>query len=75
MIREELVLAHRSRGLNPDHPCIRGTAQNPDVYFQARETANPFYRNAPAIVQSNMERFAKLTGRRYQLFDYSYNFV
>jgi pyruvate-ferredoxin/flavodoxin oxidoreductase len=70
MIRDELVLAHRARALNPDHPFIRGTAQNPDVYFQARETVNPFYRKAPAIVQSKMDYFAKLTARQYQLFDY-----
>lgn len=70
MIPEDLVFAHRARGLNPDHPFIRGTAQNPDVYFQARETVNPFYRNAPDIVQEKMDAFAKLTGRQYQLFEY-----
>ncbi len=70
MIREELVLAHRERGLDPNTPCMRGTAQNPDIYFQARETVNPFYANTPGIVEAAMERFAKLSGRRYRLFDY-----
>ncbi len=70
MIDEELVLAHRARGLNPDRPCIRGTAQNPDVYFQARETVNPFYRLTPEIVQAKMDMFASLTGRRYRLYEY-----
>jgi len=71
MIDDELVHAHRSRGLNPDNPFIRGTAQNPDVYFQARETVNPFYAQTPAIVQKAMDRFAALTGRHYHLFEYS----
>jgi pyruvate-ferredoxin/flavodoxin oxidoreductase len=70
MIDDELVRAHRARSLNPDHPVLRGTAQNPDVYFQARETVNPFYEAAPGIVQSAMDRFAELTGRQYRLFDY-----
>jgi pyruvate-ferredoxin/flavodoxin oxidoreductase len=70
MIDEEFVAAHRSRGLSPDHPMIRGTAQNPDVYFQGRETVNPYYAATPAIVQKYMDRFAKLTGRAYKLFDY-----
>ncbi len=70
MIDEDLVLAHRARGLNPDKPCIRGTAQNPDVYFQARESVNPFYRRTPGIVQEKMEAFARVTGRRYQLYEY-----
>jgi pyruvate-ferredoxin/flavodoxin oxidoreductase len=70
MIPDELVYAHRSRGLNPDNPFIRGTAQNPDVYFQARETVNPFYAKLPGIVQDTMDQFAALTGRRYRLFDY-----
>ncbi len=70
MIDDELVLAHRSRGLSPDHPVLRGTAQNPDVYFQGRETVNPFYAACPAIVQKAMDKFAKLTGRQYRLFDY-----
>jgi pyruvate-ferredoxin/flavodoxin oxidoreductase len=71
MVPDELVIAHRDRGLNPDHPFIRGTAQNPDVYFQGRETVNTFYNNTPGIVQETMDDFAKLTGRKYQLFEYS----
>jgi pyruvate-ferredoxin/flavodoxin oxidoreductase len=71
MIDEELVHAHRARALSPDHPVVRGTAQNPDVYFQARETVNPFYAACPTIVQQTMDRFAQLTGRQYHLFDYS----
>ncbi|MDO9347991.1 MAG: pyruvate:ferredoxin (flavodoxin) oxidoreductase, partial [Anaerolineales bacterium] len=71
MIDDELVRAHRARALSPDHPVIRGTAQNPDVFFQARETANPYYKACPAIVQKAMDKFAKLTGRAYHLFDYS----
>ena len=70
MLDERLVLAHRARGLSPDHPFIRGTAQNPDTYFQAREAANPFYAECPDIVQRHMDRFAHLTGRQYHLFDY-----
>jgi pyruvate-ferredoxin/flavodoxin oxidoreductase len=70
MIEDELVAKHRNRALSPDHPFIRGTAQNPDVYFQAREAANPYYLAVPNIVQSTMDKFAKLTGRQYQLFDY-----
>jgi pyruvate-ferredoxin/flavodoxin oxidoreductase len=70
MIDADLVRAHRSRALNPDNPFIRGTAQNPDVYFQARETVNPFYDRLPAIVQEKMDAFAALTGRQYHLFDY-----
>jgi pyruvate-ferredoxin/flavodoxin oxidoreductase len=64
------VLAHRARALNPDRPFIRGTAQNPDVYFQSRETVNPFYAKVPGIVQAAMDKFAGVTGRRYNLFDY-----
>ena len=71
MIDSDLVRAHRSRGLNPDNPFIRGTAQNPDVYFQARETVNPFYAKTPAIVQKAMAKFADLSGRQYRLFEYS----
>jgi pyruvate-ferredoxin/flavodoxin oxidoreductase len=56
--------------MSPENPTIRGTAQNPDVYFQARETCNSYYLNAPAIIQKHMDRFAKLTGRSYHLFDY-----
>ncbi len=70
MIDEDLVIAHRKRALTPDHPVLRGTAQNPDVYFQGRETVNPFYNACPAIVQKQMDKFAKLTGRQYNLFDY-----
>lgn len=71
MVPDELVIAHRKRGLNPEHPFIRGTAQNPDVYFQGRETVNTFYNNTPGIVQEVMDEFAKMTGRKYQLFEYS----
>jgi pyruvate-ferredoxin/flavodoxin oxidoreductase len=70
MMNDELVLAHRSRGFSPERPFIRGTAQNPDVFFQARETVNPFYLKVPEIVQKHMDRFAELTGRQYNLFDY-----
>ncbi len=70
MIDDELVIAHRKRALTPDNPFIRGTAQNPDVYFQGRETVNPYYVNCPDIVQEQMDKFAKLVGRQYHLFDY-----
>ena len=70
MIDDELVHAHRARGLSPDHPVIRGTAQNPDVFFQGRETVNPYYLACPDIVQKTMDRFADVVGRRYHLFDY-----
>jgi pyruvate-ferredoxin/flavodoxin oxidoreductase len=70
MIDDERVFAHRRHALDPDHPVVRGVAQNPDVYFQARETVNPFYAAVPALVQTAMDRFAALTGRRYGLFDY-----
>ena len=70
MIDDKLVQAHRLRGLSPEHPVLRGSAQNPDVYFQGRETVNPFYEACPAIVQKVMDNFAKLTGRQYHLFDY-----
>ncbi|HSH05087.1 MAG TPA: pyruvate:ferredoxin (flavodoxin) oxidoreductase [Anaerolineae bacterium] len=70
MIDDNLVHAHRARGLTPDKPVLRGTAQNPDVYFQARESVNPFYEAAPQIVQNMMDKFASLTGRQYHLFDY-----
>ena len=70
MIDEQFVLAHRARALTPDHPVLRGTAQNPDVFFQARETVNPFYASCPGIAQQAMDKFAKLTGRAYHLFDY-----
>ncbi|MFN3873791.1 MAG: pyruvate:ferredoxin (flavodoxin) oxidoreductase [Ignavibacterium sp.] len=70
MVDDKLIIEHRKRALSPDHPFIRGTAQNPDVYFQGRETVNPFYAACPAIVQKQMDKFAKLTGRQYHLFDY-----
>ncbi len=70
MINEEWVTSHRSRALTPDNPVLRGTAQNPDVYFQARESVNAYYQAMPGIVQGAMDRFAKLTGRSYRLFDY-----
>jgi len=70
MIRDELVRQHRERALSPDHPFIRGTAQNPDVYFQAREAANPYYLALPLLVQNTMDRFAAVAGRQYHLFDY-----
>jgi len=70
MINDDLVRAHRKRGLNPNNPVLRGTAQNPDVFFQMRETANSYYQQAPYIVQSVMDKFANLTGRQYNLFDY-----
>ncbi len=70
MIDMDLVQAHRDRALNPQKPVLRGTAQNPDVFFQAREACNPFYDAVPGIVQETMDRFAKLTGRQYNLFDY-----
>jgi pyruvate-ferredoxin/flavodoxin oxidoreductase len=71
MIDDDLVRAHRARALSPDRPVLRGTAQNPDVYFQARETVNPFYLACPTIVQNVMDKFARLTGRAYNLFDYA----
>ncbi|MBL7828357.1 MAG: pyruvate:ferredoxin (flavodoxin) oxidoreductase, partial [Saprospiraceae bacterium] len=71
MIREEDVIAHRQRALSPDRPFVRGTAQNPDVYFQGRETANPYYLHTPEIVQEEMNRFAALTGRQYRMFEYT----
>jgi pyruvate-ferredoxin/flavodoxin oxidoreductase len=70
MIKEKWVRVHRARALSPDHPVIRGTAQNPDVFFQAREAANRFYQNCPGVVQRAMDRFADLTGRQYYLFEY-----
>ena len=70
MISPAMVEAHRGRALTPDRPVIRGTAQNPDVFFQSRERANPVYAEAPSIVEAAMNRFATLTGRRYRLFDY-----
>src|SRR5512144_3147254 len=70
MIDEDLVSAHRARALTPERPVLRGTAQNPDVFFQAREACTPFYAACPGIVQATMDRFATRTGRRYRLFEY-----
>ncbi len=70
MIDDRLVAAHRQRGLSPDHPFIRGTAHNPDVYFQARESVNSFYLSCPALVQETMDQFAQIVGRQYHLFEY-----
>ena len=70
LITDELIDQHRQRALSPDHPVLRGSAQNPDVFFQARETVNRFYEACPAIVQSAMDKFAKATGREYKLFQY-----
>ncbi len=70
LVDDELVLAHRARALSPDHPFVRGTAQNPDVFFQSRETVNPFYAAMPGIVAETMARFERITGRAYRPFDY-----
>jgi pyruvate-ferredoxin/flavodoxin oxidoreductase len=70
MLDDTLIQAHRERAMSPDHPVLRGTAQNPDVFFQARETCNPYYLACPTIVQNAMDKFAKLVGRQYHLFDY-----
>ena len=70
LISDELVRAHRQRALSPDHPVMRGTAQNPDVFFQGRETCNPFYLACPDIVQKVMDKFAAVVGRQYTLFEY-----
>lgn len=70
MIDEDLVKVHRERAMNPDHPVIRGTSQNPDVYFQGRETVNPYYAALPGIIQQRMDQLAELTGRQYKLFEY-----
>jgi len=71
MLNDEKVFEHRERGLSPDHPAIRGTAQNPDVFFQARETVNPFYEKCPEVTQQVMDKFRKLTGREYRIFEYA----
>ncbi len=71
MIDDDTVIEHRARGLSSDHPSIRGTAQNPDVFFQARESVNPFYDKVPEITQKALDKFAKLTGREYKLFEYA----
>ena len=70
MMDDKLIEQHRLRALSPDHPILRGSSQNPDIYFQARETVNPYYQAMPAIMQACMDQFAKLTGRQYRLFDY-----
>ncbi|MEZ5237259.1 MAG: hypothetical protein R2749_31885 [Acidimicrobiales bacterium] len=70
IIDPDAIAAHRARALSPEHPVTRGTAQNPDAFFQAREAANPFYDRCPAVVEATMDRFAARTGRRYSLFDY-----
>jgi pyruvate-ferredoxin/flavodoxin oxidoreductase len=70
MIDDRLVAAHRARALSPEHPVLRGTSQNPDVFFQSRERANPFYAAFPELMQDAMDRFAELTGRQYRLFEY-----
>ncbi len=70
LIDDDLVRAHRARALSPDHPVLRGSAQNPDVYFQAREAVNPFYLACPTIVQNTMDKFAQIVGRQYWLFQY-----
>ncbi|QXX76500.1 pyruvate:ferredoxin (flavodoxin) oxidoreductase [Methylovirgula sp. HY1] len=71
MISDDLVRAHRARALNPEHPFVRGTAHNPDTFFQAREAVSPYYAKAPEIVAKAMARFAALTGRSYGLFEYA----
>ncbi|HEY2127241.1 MAG TPA: pyruvate:ferredoxin (flavodoxin) oxidoreductase [Streptosporangiaceae bacterium] len=71
LVPEELIRAHRGRALSPEHPFIRGTAQNPDVYFQARETVNPFYAQVPGAVAAAMDALAARTGRQYHLADYT----
>jgi pyruvate-ferredoxin/flavodoxin oxidoreductase len=71
MIDDNLVRAHRARALSPEHPVLRGTAHNPDTFFQAREAANPFYAKVPGIVQKAMNRLGTLTGRKYHLFRYA----
>jgi pyruvate-ferredoxin/flavodoxin oxidoreductase len=70
LIDDKLIIEHRQRGLSPDHPVIRGTAQNPDVFFQSRETVNAYYERLPKIVEEAMEQLAARTGRHYKLFDY-----
>ena len=70
IVDENLIIEHKKRGLSPDRPMMRGTAQNPDVYFTGRETVNKYYEAIPGIVQETMDKFAKLTGRQYHLFDY-----
>ncbi len=71
MVTDDLVAAHRARALNPEKPFIRGTSQNPDVFFAGREAVNKYYLAVPGIVQKAMDKFAKITGRQYKLFDYA----
>ncbi|MEX1117244.1 MAG: hypothetical protein WEB60_00480, partial [Terrimicrobiaceae bacterium] len=71
MVTDKLVLAQHLRALTPDHPTLRGTAQNPDVFFQTREASNPLYDALPGIVQSKMDQLGALTGRSYKIFDYA----
>ncbi len=71
LVSESAIQAHRERALSPEHPVLRGTAQNPDVFFQAREASNRFYQQVPETVQQVMDRFAELTGRAYQVFEYT----
>ncbi|MDH5231608.1 MAG: pyruvate:ferredoxin (flavodoxin) oxidoreductase [Gammaproteobacteria bacterium] len=70
MLNEDMIHAHRQRGLSPTHPVLRGSSQNPDVYFQARESVNSYYQAMPAMVQQCMDQFAQLSGRHYRLFEY-----
>ena len=70
MMPEDRIMAHKKRSLDPDHPVVRGTSQNPDVFFQAREASNTYYLNAPEIVQNTFDEFYNHTGRQYKLFDY-----
>ncbi len=70
MIENDYLVEHRASALTPDKPVLRGTSQNPDVYFQGRETVNPYYEALPEVVQKCMDQFAGLTGRQYHLFDY-----
>jgi len=70
LINQQSISDHRKRALSPDHPVLRGSSQNPDVFFQARESVNPYYQAMPSIVQKTMDQFAELTGRQYKLFDY-----
>lgn len=70
MVDDELVHEHRARGLNPEKPEMRGTAQNPDVYFQGREAVSKYYKTVPSVVQKEMDKYGKLTGRKYKLYEY-----
>ena len=70
LIDDKLIAEHRARAMSPDQPVLRGTAQNPDAFFQAREACNPFYAACPQIVQDAMDQFAKVVGRAYELFEY-----